>query len=306
MASILITGGAGFIGSNLAEALGKEHSVTVLDDFSTGKKENLKGLAKVKIIRGDICDRAKVRDSLKDIDSVIHLAAIASVPRSIANPGEANRVNAGGTVNMLFESCRAEVDRFIYASSSAVYGDAPGLPKRENSDLSPISPYAATKLAGEKFCSFFERNFGISTISFRYFNIYGPRQDPNSEYAAVIPKFISLMKKGKRPVIFGDGKQTRDFTCVSDVIRANELALNSKKGSDKAFNIASGKEISLIELVETLNKLLGKRLEPVHKPARPGDIKHSFADISKARKALGYSPKSSLEAGLKELLSRAP
>ncbi len=304
MASILITGGAGFIGSNLAEALSKENNVIVLDNFSTGKRSNLSGLKKIKIIRGDICDRAKVQASLKGIDTVIHLAAIASVPRSIANPAEANRVNAGGTVNLLFESCRAEVDRFIYASSSAVYGDAPGLPKKETSHLAPISPYAATKLAGEKFCLFFGHNFGLSTVSFRYFNIYGQKQDPGSEYAAVIPKFISLMKRGKRPTIFGDGKQTRDFTYIGDVIRANELALNSKKGSGEVFNIAMGKEQSLNGLVKTLNKILGTKLEPIYGKERPGDIRRSFSDISKARKALGYAPKFNLEQGLKDTLGK--
>ncbi|MFH0818155.1 MAG: NAD-dependent epimerase/dehydratase family protein, partial [Candidatus Micrarchaeota archaeon] len=259
MASILITGGAGFIGSNLAEAFSKEHSVTVLDNFSTGKKSNLAGL-KVKVIRGDICDQKKVREAVKGIDYVIHLAAIASVPRSIANPSETNRVNAGGTVNLLFESARAEVDRFIFASSSAVYGNAPGLPKKENMLLVPVSPYASTKLAGEKFCSFFEHNFGLFTISFRYFNVYGKKQDPNSEYAAVIPKFIKLMKKGKRPTVFGDGLQTRDFAYVKDITRANELVLESKKGAGESINIASGEAVSINELIKTLNRSLGTEL----------------------------------------------
>jgi nucleoside-diphosphate-sugar epimerase len=300
MASILITGGAGFIGSNLAESLSKENKITILDNLSTGKKANIPKSKKIKFINGDICDGKTVRKALIGIEHVIHLAAIASVPRSIANPAEANRVNAGGTVTLLFESARAEVNRFIFASSSAVYGDAPGYPKKENSTLAPKSPYAATKLVGEKFCSVFERNFGLSTVSFRYFNVYGQRQDPKSEYAAVIPKFISLMKTGKQPKIYGDGKQTRDFAFIGDVVHANELALESKKGAGDAFNIASGRATSINELVEELNHSLGKKLKPVHVGEREGDIKHSVADISKAKKVFGYAPKFTLQKGLKE------
>ncbi|MFH1470376.1 MAG: GDP-mannose 4,6-dehydratase, partial [Candidatus Micrarchaeota archaeon] len=248
---------------------------------------------------GDICDKATVRKSIQGIDNVIHLAAIASVPRSVEKPEETNRVNAGGTVNLLFESSRAEVEKFIYASSSAVYGNLPVLPKRESSPLAPISPYASTKLAGEHFCSLFEHNFGLKTLSFRYFNIYGPKQDPQSEYAAVIPKFMELMKNEKRPTIFGDGRQTRDFTYVKDAIKANKLALESK--ATGAFNIANGEEKSLNELVEILNAILGKRLSPIYESVRAGDIKHSFADISKARKAISYKPEWSLEKGLSDM-----
>lgn len=302
MASILITGGAGFIGSNLAEALCKEHEVVILDNLSTGKASNVPKHKRVKFVRGDICDLKVVRDAVKGADHVIHLAAIASVPRSMKDPEETNRVNAGGTFNLLFESARAEVDRFVYASTSAVYGDLPGLPKREGSELSPISPYAATKLAGERFCLVFERNFGLSTVSFRYFNIYGPRQDPKSEYAAVIPKFIELMEEGKRPVIYGNGEQTRDFTYVGDVIRANEIALEKKKGAGDVFNIASGKRTSINELVEKLNAVLGTKLKPAYEKERPGDVLHSYADVGKAKRVLGFKAEWSMEEGLKETL----
>ncbi len=302
MASILITGGAGFIGSNIAEALCKEHDITVLDNLSTGKPENIPKSKRIKFIKADVCDPAAVRGSLKGIDYVIHLAALLSVPRSIKDPVNTDRINTGGTLNMLFESSRAEVKRFVYASSSSVYGNTKKLPDDEGMNPDPLSPYAASKVAGEYYCSVFARSFGLSAVSLRYFNVFGPRQDPSSEYSAVVPKFIAQMMKGERPVICGNGEQTRDFTYVKDIVLANSLVMESKKGAGEVFNIATGKKQSLNQLVAELNRLLGTKIKPAYLEPRTGDIMHSVADITRANKAFDYEPKWSFEQGLKETL----
>ncbi len=304
MAGILITGGAGFIGSNLAEGLCKEHSITILDNLSTGRAENIPKSSRVRFQKGDVCSHKDVRAALEGVDCVLHLAAIASVPYSMKDPVKTDLVNVGGTVNLLHESARAEVDRFIFASSSSVYGNEPGFPKTEDSKLSPLSPYAESKLGAEGYCSVFAKSCGLSTVSLRYFNVFGPRQDPASEYSAVIPKFASLMKKGKAPTVFGNGEQTRDFTYIRDVARANELVFESKGGSGEAYNIATGSGTSLNELVKALNRILGKRIKPVYKKARVGDVKLSLADISKAKRTFGYEPKWSFEDGLKETVKQ--
>ncbi|MFH1447921.1 MAG: NAD-dependent epimerase/dehydratase family protein [Candidatus Micrarchaeota archaeon] len=300
MASILITGGAGFIGSNIAEELHMRHSITVLDNFSTGKRANMLKSTGIKYVEGDICDARIVRRALKGVQYVLHLAAIPSVPRSLKHPLETDRVNTAGTLNLLVESARSEVDRFVYASSSSVYGESKTIQKCESMTPEPISPYAVSKLAGEYYCSVFARNLGLSTVCLRYFNVFGWRQDPNSEYSAVIPKFISTMIRGKQPIIFGDGKQTRDFTYVKNIVHANRLVMESKKGNGEVFNIATGKSQSLTRLVSILNKLLRTRLKPVYVGTRPGDIEHSLADIEKARETFGYNPKWNFEVGLED------
>jgi nucleoside-diphosphate-sugar epimerase len=300
VAKILITGGAGFIGSNLATELSSENEIVVLDDLSTGHSENLPSSKKIKFIKGDICDMAKVREALKGVQYVLHQAALPSVPRSMKDPVKSNAINAGGTLNLLFESSRAEVDRFVYASSSSVYGNTPGLPRKEAMQTSPVSPYAVSKLTGELYCNVFAKSFGLSTASLRYFNVFGPKQDPASEYSAVIPRFITAISKGEQPVIFGNGEQSRDFTYVSNIVLANKLAMESKKGSGDAFNIATGKSETLNGLVQKLAKALGKAVKPKYEAERGGDVMHSLADYSKARGAFGYEPKWDFDFGIKE------
>jgi nucleoside-diphosphate-sugar epimerase len=303
MASVLITGGAGFIGSNIAEELCCEHDITILDNFYTGKPENIPKHKRVRFVRGDICNPKTVRTTLKGIQYVLHQAALPSVPRSIKDPNETNRVNVGGTLNVLFESSRAEVERFVYASSSSVYGDSKTLPKKEDMAPNPISPYAVSKLGGEHYCSVFAKSFGLSTVSLRYFNVFGPKQDPASQYAAVIPRFIKRLNGRKKPIIFGDGTQTRDFTYVKNVVLANELAMESKNGAGESLNIASGERHSLNALVRGLNGLLGVRMAPAYGETREGDIKHSLADIAKAGRVLGYKPRWDFEEGLTETVA---
>jgi len=304
MMRIVITGGAGFIGSNLAEvlALAPNNEVCVVDDLSTGKVENLPIASGIEFIKGSITDLQLMNEVLADADFVFHQAALPSVQRSIEDPAHANEVNIRGTLNVLMAARDAGVKKVIYASSSSVYGDTPELPKREGMTLNPLSPYAVTKLVGEYYCKVFNDVYGLNTISLRYFNVYGPRQDPHSEYAAVIPRFVSRVLRGEPPIIYGDGQQTRDFTFVKDVVNANILAMNSD--ATGVYNIASGRRISIQELATLITRLTGRDsdLEPVFDKPRKGDVRHSLADISRARAVMGYKPEYSLERGLEETL----
>ena len=297
----LVTGGAGFIGSNIVSVLvEKGYQVKVLDNFSSGKRENLKGLEDdIELIEGDIRSYHIVQESLKDVDIVLHQAALPSVPRSIKDPITSNEVNINGTLNILEASVAAKVRRVIYASSSSVYGDNPQLPKHESMMTNPLSPYAVSKLSGEKYCSVFSRIYGIETIALRYFNVFGPRQDPSSQYSAVIPKFIKAINNNEQPVIYGDGEQSRDFTYVKNVVDANILASISDCDSGIVLNCAANGQITLNELVGHINKILGKNVSPIYEQPRAGDIKHSFADIHLAKTKINYNPSVSFEDGLK-------
>lgn len=300
----LITGGAGFIGSHLVENLVKlGKNVRVLDNFLTGKRENIaEFLGDIELKEGDIRDIETCRQALDGVDFVLHQAALPSVPRSIEDPLLANEINVGGTLNLLLASKEKKVQKFVFASSSSVYGDNEILPKKEGAEGVPLSPYAVTKLVGEKYCQVFSKVFGLSTVSLRYFNIFGPRQDPSSEYAAVIPLFITKTIRGERSVIFGDGEQSRDFTYVSNIVEANKLAIESPDTAGEIINVACGDRTTVNRLFETIRKILKKDLAPIHEEPRPGDIRHSFADIAKAREMLKYEPKIPLTEGLQETI----
>jgi len=297
----LVTGGAGFIGSHLVEGLlERGHSVRVVDNFLTGKRENLaRVVSKIELVEGDIRDFSLCQEITREIDWVFHQAALPSVPRSVEDPGLSNEINVTGTLNLLIAAREAAVKKFIFASSSSVYGDDQNLPKREDILGQPLSPYAITKRVGEMYCLVFNQLYGLSTICLRYFNIFGPRQDPHSQYAAVIPNFIQRMIESRPPVIFGDGFQSRDFTYVANVVEANIRAAEVTEVEKRIFNIACGQRITVMELVEWINRILGKDIKPVFDPPRPGDIKHSYADISLAQKYLDYQPKVNFEAGLR-------
>ncbi len=295
---IVITGGAGFIGSNLAEELSKDNEIIVLDDLFAGKLSNIRDLD-IKFVEGSITNLDLLQKLFKDVEYVFHQAAIASVPRSINDPVASNNANINGTLNVLVAAKDSGVKKVICASSSSVYGDTPELPKREDMKPTPKSPYAITKLAGEYYSTVFSEVYGLKTVSLRYFNVYGPKQDPSSEYAAVIPKFIRKAQENKPPIIYGDGEQTRDFTFVKDVVNANILALERGEG---VFNIASGSRISINELADKIIAMCGKSLKQIHESPRPGDVKHSLADISKAEKELRYKPEYVLEEGLRETI----
>ena len=299
---VLITGGAGFIGSNLAEELALENEVVVLDDLSTGKGENIKKLTgkdNFKFIRGSITDLELLQKISEGIDYVFHLAAKPSVPERIKDPISSNEVNINGTLNLLIAARDHDVRKVVYSSSCAVYGDANAMPVSEMAAVCPKSPYAVAKLTGEYYGRVFTEIYDIPVASLRYFNVYGPRQDPNSEYAAVVPKFISKVMGDTPPVIYGDGLQTRDFVFVRDVVRANILA--SKTGVTGEFNIGGGNGITILELADKINDLWGKDIKPFHEGQREGEIKHSWADISKAR-SFGYEPAYSLKDGLRETI----
>lgn len=302
MYKYLVTGGAGFIGSHIVgELVHRGQSVRIVDNFSTGKKENIAPfLEKIELIEGDIKDFKVCQQAAKDMDFILHQAALTSVPRSIEDPLLTNEVNITGTLNLLLASRDAGVQRFVLASSAAVYGDNPGLPKKEDMEGFPLSPYAASKRMGELYCQVFNRVFGLSTVSLRYFNIFGPRQDPSSQYASVIPNFIGKMLKEKKPVVFGDGEQSRDFLYVSNVVEANILASQAREVSGEVFNIGSEERTSVNALVVKLNEVSDKEIKPTYGEPRPGDIKHSYADISKARKMLKYEPSVSFSEGLGE------
>lgn len=298
---MLVTGGAGFIGSHLTRRLLETgHSVIILDNLKTGNMANIADLdGRVETLQGDMRDLETVKKAVKGVDYVFHQAALASVPRSLKNPRETAEVNVKGTLNMLSCSRDSGVKRVVFASSSSVYGDSPTLPKREDMKPNPLSPYALSKLECEEWCRLYQRIYGLETICLRYFNVYGPNQSPDSEYAAVIPRFINAVLKGGQPVIYGDGNQTRDFTFVRDAVEANILAMDGRPG---IYNIGSGNRVSINLLLETINRIAGKNLEPRHEKPRPGDVLHSLADIGLAREGLGYEPKFSLEQGLRETI----
>jgi nucleoside-diphosphate-sugar epimerase len=290
MDKYLVTGGAGFIGSNIAEELVQRgQAVRIIDNFLTGKRENISSfLDKIELVEGDIRDYDLCRSALEGVDYVLHQAALSSVSRSVEDPLLTDEINIKGTLNLLLASREAKVKEFVFASSAAVYGDDPNLPKKEDTVGNPLSPYAISKLAGEKYCLVFSQIFGLSTVCLRYFNIFGPRQDPASQYAAVIPNFITRMLKGESPTIFGDGGQSRDFVYVLNAVEANIRASKAQGVSGQVFNIGCGEGISVNSLASKLNELLKREISPSYAEPRPGDIRHSFADISKTRKMLGY------------------
>jgi len=303
MARVLVTGGAGFIGSNLTEALLKEgHEVRVLDNFSTGKRENLifdEVYPFLEIMEGDICNLSDCREAVRGVEYVFHQAALPSVQRSVEDPLLTHSVNAGGTLNLLIASREEGVKRFIYASSSSIYGDTPTLPKKEEMPPTPLSPYALQKYIGEEYCRLFYQLYGFETISLRYFNIFGPKQDPESIYSAVIPKFIHALLHGYPPTIYGDGEQSRDFTFIENVVHANLLAMEMEHASGEVLNIACGNQTSLNQLLNFLQDLIGKKVLPRHEEPRKGDVRHSLADIHKATKILNYKPQIDIQEGLR-------
>jgi len=297
----LVTGGAGFIGSHIAEALAaRGASVRVIDNLSTGHLENIEAIgAKVDFIRGDLADEATVRKVVEDVEIIFHEAALPSVPRSVANPRETHLACVDGTFNILLAAKENRVRRLIYAASSSAYGDQPTLPKVESMRPEPLSPYATAKLVGEYYCQVFTRSYNFETICLRYFNVFGPRQDPGSPYSGVVSRFIDFLMKGERPVIYGDGEQTRDFTYISNAVDANLLAAEANKGIGEVINIANGEQVTINELFRRLKEVTGRDdIEPEYKEARTGDILHSLADISRARALLGYAPKVGLAPGL--------
>lgn len=301
----LITGGAGFIGSNLAdELLARGHSVRILDNFSTGFRENLTHIAdRIELIEGDLRSYHHVRESVDGMDFVLHQGALGSVPRSVADPITSNDANINGTLNVLYAAKDAGVKRVVFASSSSVYGDTPTLPKQEDMTPTPMSPYAVTKLAAETYCRVFARIYGLHTVALRYFNVFGPRQNPDSQYSAVIPKFIKAMLAGKQPVIFGDGTQSRDFTYIANTIEANIRATEVDCPPGVVMNCAVHERTDLNTLVARLNDLMGTSIDPIYADPRPGDVKHSFADIERLKETLKFEPAVKFDEGLRMTLA---
>jgi nucleoside-diphosphate-sugar epimerase len=297
---VLVTGGGGFIGSHLASHLLEQgYRVRVLDNFATGRRENLQALAgDVEVIEGDIQSYERVNKAVSGCEVVFHQAALPSVPRSVQDPLTSNATNVIGTLNVLLAARDHGVRRVLCASSSSVYGVNPDLPKREEAAAVPISPYATAKLAGEGYARSMHGVYGLETVALRYFNVFGPRQDPDSEYAAVIPNFIKALLERRPPVIFGDGEQSRDFTYVANVVQANLLAMDAPDVAGRVYNVACGERVTLNALVAELRDLLGSDVEPVYEPSRPADVRHSLADLSRARAELGYEPSVLLREGL--------
>lgn len=298
---IIVTGGSGFIGSSLTRHLSSENKIIVIDDLSTGNLSNIQDLIdneKIEFIKGSVLDRSLLEKNFKDVDYVFHEAAIPSVPKSIKDPITTNKVNIEGTLNVLIAARDNNVSKVVYASSSSIYGDDLTLPKKEEMKPYPMSPYAIQKLTGEYYCQVFSEIFDLPTVSLRYFNVYGPRQDPANDYAAVIPKFIFRALNDKLPIIYGDGTQSRDFSFISDVINANILAAESK--TTGVFNIANGDQITITDLAKCILKIMNKNLEIKYDDPRPGDIMHSFADISKAKEEIKFEPKFDLTEGVEK------
>jgi nucleoside-diphosphate-sugar epimerase len=295
----LVTGGAGFIGSNLVRSLAADgHAVRVLDDLSTGRKENLEGVDG-EVVVGDVRDRPLVRRAVDGVEVVFHLAALPSVARSVADPRASHEVNVDGTLNVLLAAGDAGVRRLVYASSSSVYGDTPTLPKHEDMPVSPRSPYAAAKLAGEAYCRAFSHVYPLETVSLRFFNVFGPRQDPASQYAAVVPRFVTRMLAGRPAEVTGDGRQTRDFTYVDNAVSACRLAATAgPDAAGQAMNVGCNDRISVLDLVHLVNGLLGERIEPVFTPTRPGDVRDSQAATDRAERLIGYRPLVPVREGL--------
>ena len=303
MPTFLVTGGAGFIGSHLVEALVRRGDrVRVLDNFATGRVENLVAIADdIELLSGDVCDEAAVKRAVAGCDVVFHQSALASVPRSLDEPLATHAACATGTLIVLHEARKAGVRRMVYAGSSSAYGNPPSSaePKQESDFPSPLSPYAAAKLAGEMYCTAFWNSYGLQTVVLRYFNVFGPRQDPSGPYAAVIPLFLQAILGGRQPVIFGDGRQTRDFTYVENAVQANLLAASADGAAGQIFNVGSGVAVSLLDLLKELNAILGTNVAPIFQPARTGDVRDSLAAISRSQAVLGYEPAVSLAEGLR-------
>lgn len=301
----LVTGGAGFIGSHITDRLLADgHTVRILDNFSTGKRENIPAASGVEVIEGDVGDFETVRHAMQGVDYVFHEAAIASVPETVGNPLASERINYRGTLNILETARHAAVKRVVFACSAAVYGDLPELPKREDMPLKPLSPYAIDKLASEHACQVYTRLYGLEAVALRYFNVFGPRQDPSSPYSGVISIFSDHLRQGKQPTIYGDGEQTRDFVYVSDVVEANIRAAASATAAGKGINIAAGSTLSINDLLRTICHIQGQPFEPRYQPGRQGDIRHSRADIALAREHLDWEPVVEFETGLRELFKR--
>jgi UDP-glucose 4-epimerase len=307
MAVYLVTGGAGFIGSHIVDELVRRgERVRVLDNFSTGRPDNLRAaIGAIELIEGDIREWETVRRAVEGVDYVLHQAAIVSVPQSMNDPITTHAVNVDGALNLLLAARQFNVKRVVLASSCAVYGDNDDLPLKECSITHPLSPYAASKLAGEVYGQTLYRAYGLPTVCLRYFNVYGPRQNPDGDYAAVIPKFARRFAAGQAPIVYGDGLQTRDFVHVDDVVRANLLACERAEAIGQVFNIASGRSVSLLELIEGFNQLTGARLAPQHEAPRDGDIKHSCGDGEAIAATLGFKPAVSLLEGLKTVLRKS-
>lgn len=303
MASYLVTGGAGFIGSHLTEELVRRgHAVRVVDSLVTGKRSNLAHVPNVEFVQGDLADADVASRVVAGIDVVLHQAAIPSVPRSVEDPQTSNRANITASLNILVAARDAGVKRLVYAGSSSAYGDTPTLPKREDMPPNPLSPYALQKLVAEEYCQMFTRLYGFETVSIRYFNVFGPRQDPGSPYSGVISLFSTALLDGRQPIIYGDGEQTRDFTYVANVVDGVLRACDAPGAAGEVINVATGGRISLNELLRVMNTIVGTNIQAVHKDARSGDVKDSQADISKANALLGYAPTVSLEDGLRRTL----
>ncbi|MCU1286112.1 MAG: NAD-dependent epimerase/dehydratase [Acidobacteriales bacterium] len=307
MARYLITGIAGFIGSSLAHGLlTRGDSVRGIDNFATGKRENLSDIAKqIDFREVDLLDEAALSDACRDVDIIFHEAAIPSVPKSVVDPVTSHRANINGTLNLLVAARDAKVKRVVYAASSSAYGETPVLPKHEGMPSDPISPYAVQKLCGEQYMKSFYRVYGLETVSLRYFNVFGPHQDPTSQYSGVLAKFCSAMLRGDSPTIYGDGEQSRDFTYIDNVVAGNILAATAPASqvAGKCMNLATGKRITLNQIVEILRDLTGYKGEVTYAPERTGDIKHSLADISLAQKAMNYTPHVNFEDGLKKTVA---
>ena len=304
MERFLVTGGAGFIGSNICRKLVSQGCfVRVVDNLLTGKKSNLTDIIdKIEFIEADMGDEKIARSAVKDIDFCLHQGALPSVPRSVDDPAATHRHCLDATFTLLLAARDAGIKRFVYASSSAAYGDTPTLPKLETMQPQPLSPYAAAKLAGEYYCSVFYNVFGLETISLRYFNVFGPHQDPTSQYAAAVPAFVTAILKDKPPTVFGDGEQSRDFTYVDNVVEANLLAARAEHTAGEVINIACGKAVTVNEIIEVINGLLDKSIKPIYTDPRPGDVKHSLAGISLAEKIIAYKPTVQFKDGLQKAI----
>jgi UDP-glucose 4-epimerase len=304
VSKVLVTGGAGFIGSNLVEALlVRGDEVRVLDNFATGGRANLASLGReVEVVEGDLRSYERVHTAVRGVELVFHQGALGSVPRSVQDPLTSTAVNVEGTVNVLLAARDEGVRRVVAASSSSVYGDGGAFPRVETQAPNPISPYAVAKLAAERFCVSFTRVYGIETVALRYFNVFGPRQDPTSQYAAVVPRFIEAVAAGRPVTIHGDGEQSRDFTYVENVVAANLLASDAAGAAGRVLNIATGGSQSVNELAETVGRLLGRPVEKTFGPAQPGDVRESWADVDAAREAIGYTPKVGFEEGLQRTI----
>ena len=305
MAHYLVTGGGGFVGANIVQALlERGQRVRVLDNFATGRRQNLAGFeTNIELIEGDIRKPEVVARAVAGVDYVLHQAALGSVPRSVQDPITSNDVNVNGTLNLLWAAKQAGVKRFVTASSSSVYGNTPQLPKEESMTPNPISPYAVSKLACERYTVSFHAIYGLPTVALRYFNVFGPKQDPLSQYAAVIPRFITAIKKGEAPIVYGDGEQSRDFTFIENVVQANLLACTAPDAPGQFMNIACGDRYSLNTLLQLMAEIMGKEVRPIYDAERSGDVKHSLASIARAKKVLGFTPTVDFRDGLKRTVA---